>query len=64
MADKCIECEKDIVLKYSDLHIEHIKLENYSKILERCLDVKEELNEYLREENEALKNKLRNYEVE
>lgn len=59
MNDKCLECEKDIILKYSDLRIEYNKLENYKKLLEKCLEIKEELNEYLRDENDSLKNKLR-----
>lgn len=63
MTDKCIECEKDTVLKDSDLRIEYNKLKNYCKLLEQCLDVKEELNKCLREENEKLENELINYEV-
>lgn len=62
MKDKCIECEKELMLQYADLKIEYDKLKNYSKILEKCLDVKEELNEYLREENSTLKNKLSIYD--
>lgn len=29
--NNCAECEKDILLKYSDLQIEYNKLENYNK---------------------------------
>lgn len=50
------EYKKEIMLKYSDLRIKYDKLKNYNKILEKCLEIKEELNEYLRNENETLKN--------
>lgn len=63
MQDKCMECEKDTVLKYSDLQIEYTKLENYCELLVKCLDTKELLNKTLRDKNDELKNKLRNYEV-
>lgn len=59
--NNCAECEKDIMLKYSDLSIEYNKLEKYNKLLENCLDIKEELNNFFRTENEELKNKLRIY---
>lgn len=63
MQDKCMECEKDMVLKYSDLQKEYTELENYCELLEKCLDTKELLNKTLRDKNDELKNKLRNYEV-
>lgn len=59
--NNCAECEKDILLKYSDLQIEYNKLENYNKLLENCLDIKEELCNFFRTENEELKNKLKIY---
>lgn len=62
--NNCAECEKDILLQYSDLKIEYNKLENYNKLLEKCLDIKEELCDFFRTENEELKNKLRIYKGE
>lgn len=61
--DKCIECENDILMKYSSLVIDYDKLQNYNRLLEKCLDVKEELNKVLREDNETLRNKLKLYEI-
>ena len=61
--DKCLECENDILMKYSSLVIDYDKLQNYNGLLEKCLDVKEELNKVLREDNETLRNKLKLYEI-
>jgi len=61
--DKCIECENDILMKYSSLVIDYDKLQNYNRLLEKCLDVKEALNKVLREDNETLRNKLKLYEI-
>lgn len=61
--DKCIECENDILMRYSSLVIDYDKLQNYNRLLEKCLDVKEELNKVLREDNETLRNKLKLYEI-
>lgn len=59
MNKNCTECEKDLILRCSDLAIKCDKLEKYNALLEKCLDTKEELNKVLREDNEALRNKLR-----
>ena len=61
--DKCIECENDTLLKYSGLYIEFDKLKRYTELLEKELDIKEELNKVLREDNEVLRNKLKLYEI-
>lgn len=61
--DKCIECENDILMKYSSLVIDYDKLQNYNRLLEKCLDTKDELCKVLREDNEALRNKLKLYEI-
>lgn len=61
--DKCLECENDILMRYSSLVIDYDKLQNYNRLLEKCLDVKEELNKVLREDNETLRNKLKLYEI-
>lgn len=61
--DKCKECENDILLKYSSLVIDYDKLQNYNGLLEKALDVKEELNKVLREDNKMLRNKLELYKI-
>ena len=61
--DKCIECENDTLLKYSGLVIDYDKLKYYNGLLEKALDVKDELNKVLREDNEMLRNKLKLYEI-
>lgn len=56
----CTECENETMLKYSDLMIEYDKIKRWNKILNDCLDTKDELCKALREDNENLryKNKL------
>lgn len=61
MPDKCKDCENELLLKLADLETKYDRLEYYSKILEKCLDTKDELCKVLREENDELKNKLRLY---
>ena len=64
MDNKCIECENDALLKYSAIYIEYEKEKNYNRILEKCLDTKDELCKVLREKNEELETKLRIYQNE
>lgn len=56
---QCLDCEKEIIQKYSDLYIEFEKLKNYYALIEKCLDIKEELNKVLREDNENLRYQLK-----
>ncbi len=60
---ECLECENDTLLKYSSLVIDYDKLKYYNGLLEKALDVKEELNKVLREDNEMLRNKLKLFEI-
>ena len=55
----CKNCENDLMLKLSDAEIKCDKLQWYYDTLNKALDIKEELNEALRQENEELKNKMR-----
>ena len=64
MDNKCIECENNSLLRLAELEIEYEKEKNYNKILEKCLDTKDELCKVLREKNEELENKLRFYKNE
>lgn len=57
MKNNCTECENETMLKYSDLMVEHDKLKRYNKILNNCLDTKDELCKILREDNENLRYK-------
>lgn len=61
MDNKCIECENNSLLRLAELEIEYEKEKNYNKILQKCLDTKDELCKVLREKNEELENKLRVY---
>lgn len=61
MSEKCMECEMDTIQKYSELYIEYKRVKNYNKILEKCLDTKDELCKALRDRNEELENRLRIY---
>ena len=60
--DKCTECEKEIVSDLADLQMKYDKAEKYIKLLNACLDVKEERCEFYRQENDDLKEKLSIYE--
>jgi hypothetical protein len=60
--DKCTECEKEIVSDLADLQMKYDKAEKYIKLLNACLDVKEKLCEFYRQENGDLKEKLSIYE--
>lgn len=62
MSDKCKNCENELLLNVAELEIKNDRLEYCSKLLERCLDTKDELCKALREDNEELRNKLRIYE--
>lgn len=64
MEDKCRECENETLLKCADLELRLEKAERYNKLLERCLDVKDELCSALREDNEELRTKLKIYKEE
>lgn len=55
----CTECENEALLKAAEFEMHCKKLEWWYKTLNKALDVKEELNQALREENEELKNKQR-----
>ena len=56
--NKCIECENNTLQDYADLAIKYDNAQRHIKILSECLDTKEELCAFFREQNEELKNKL------
>ena len=58
MKDKCKDCENESLMKYADMAIKLENTQKYNKLLEKALDIKEELNKMLREENESLKTRL------
>ncbi len=60
MTKNCINCEKETILKYSDIQIELDKAKKYIAILEQANDIAQQLNQALREENEQLRTKLNN----
>lgn len=59
MTRNCKECESDIMDKYADLEIKYERALQHILILNECLDVKEKLNEFYRQEIEELQNKVR-----
>lgn len=56
----CINCEKETILKYSDLQIKLDRANCYITLLEQANDIAQQLNQTLREENEQLRTKLNN----
>lgn len=64
MEDKCKNCENESMLKYAEAVFKLEKAERYNKLLERCLDVKDELCNTLREDNEELRTRLKIYKEE
>lgn len=58
MDKKCRDCEAENLLKLADVKAEFDWLEYYTKTLEKCLDVKEELCKLLRDRNNELKAQL------
>ena len=61
MKQDCKDCENKSLMEIAELQIKLDKAENHINILNRCLDVKEELCDFLRDENEELQNKLKIY---
>lgn len=55
----CSNCENDLMLKLADVKIKCDRLQWYYDTLNKALDIKDELNKALRDENEELKNKIR-----
>lgn len=58
--EDCINCEKEAILKYSDLQIELDKAKKYIAMLEKANDIAQQLNQALREDNEQLRTRLNN----
>ena len=55
----CKNCENNIMQTLAEAEIKLDRFERYYDLLNKALDIKEELNKTLREENQELKNKLR-----
>ncbi len=60
MTKDCINCEKEAILKYSDLQIKLDRANCYITLLEKANDIAQQLNQTLREDNEQLRTKLNN----
>ncbi len=58
-ANKCLECENNAMQNYADLAIKYENAQRHIKILNECLNTKEKLCAFFREQNEELKNKIR-----
>lgn len=57
--NKCDECENSALQDYAHLWLKYEDAQRHIKILSECLDAKEELCAFYREQNEKLENKLR-----
>lgn len=53
----CIECENETILKYAELECDKERLEDYCTLLENCLKAQTDMNKFLSNENEELRNK-------
>lgn len=58
----CAECESKLIDDFADLQLKYDLAQRHIEILGKCLDVKEELCAFYRDENEQLKTKLKIYE--
>lgn len=59
MNKKCEDCENALLLEVSDLTIELEKQRRWIQILQKCIDVKDELLELYRDECETLSTKYK-----
>jgi hypothetical protein len=55
----CKNCEAELMLEMASLTLRLDTSERYSNILTKCLDVKEQLCDFYREENEHLKTRIK-----
>ena len=58
----CIECENETILKYAELEFDKERLGYYCTLLENCLKAVNDMNKFLTEENEELRNKSAVYQ--
>jgi hypothetical protein len=57
----CKNCQSEVMDHYADLQLKYDLAQRHIEILGKCLDVKEELCAFYRDENEQLKTKLKIY---
>ena len=55
--NKCIECEKAFVYEAAELELEKARLNDYCTLLENCLKAQTDMNKFLSQDNEELRNK-------
>ena len=55
----CTNCEAELMLEMSSLTLRLDTANRYNSILEKCLDVKEQLCGFYREENEHLTTRIK-----
>lgn len=58
----CIDCESEVLYTVADLECEKERLEDYCTLLENCLKAVNNMNKFLAEENEDLRNKSAVYQ--
>lgn len=60
--EQCYECENDVLQELASIEIEKERLEDYCTLLENCLKAVNNMNKFLTEENEELRNKSAVYQ--
>lgn len=61
MTKDCKNCQSEVMDQYADLQLKYDLAQRHIRILGKCLDTKEELCAFYRDENEQLKTKLKAY---
>lgn len=57
-----MECENEMISKLTELECEKERLEDYCTLLENCLKAQTDMNKFLTQDNEELRNKLAVYQ--
>lgn len=60
----CQNCEAELMLELASINLRLDTANRYANILEKCLDVKEDLCNFYREENEQLKTRIKYLEAD
>lgn len=60
--NNCTECENELISKLTELEFDKERLGDYCTLLENCLKAVNNMNKFLTEENEDLRNKSAVYQ--
>lgn len=53
----CTECENELISRLTELEFDKERLEDYCTLLENCLKAQTDMNKFLSQDNEELRNK-------